>query len=355
VLCGLFVLAVTPIHAGLVISAGFDTSITGDANAAAIMGVINSAINVYQSTFSNNITVKIYFQEGGGLGQSNFFNNNPTYTSFYNGLVANNSNAGAIAGLNANGGNAGTNGGVNPVNGSTTLTMKSANERAVGINQGPQCVPTATGNGTLNGNVPNTCTSGSGAGAYDGIISLNTLLTFPPQGVPGNYGLLAVTEHEIDEILGLGSALRNCDPTNNNSSAACKAAGPWNLTVAGASSFSQPTPEDLYRWNAATGGSRTVGTNCGTPTSAYFSYGPSTGQIAQFNNTCNGSDFGDWTGSASPQVQDANGTPGTNPTLGASEIAALSAIGYTLSAPEPGTLLLLSAGLALVIGRKRRA
>src|SRR6202012_5318372 len=88
------------------ITATFDSTITSDPNAAAIEGVINTAIAQFASLVTNPINVLIYFQEGGGLGESNTVSYNNSYTSFYNGLVAENANAAAIAGLNANGGNA---------------------------------------------------------------------------------------------------------------------------------------------------------------------------------------------------------------------------------------------------------
>ena len=101
--------------------------------------------------------------------------------------------------------------------------------------------------------------------------------------------------------------------------------------------------------------------NCATtpvPT-AFFSYNGST-DLAQFNNTCNGADFGDWQSNPLPngvaaQVQDAFATPGAQPLYGSNEIAALSAIGYTVAvAPEPGTFLLLSLALpAFLMVRKR--
>lgn len=336
-----------PARAAFIITPAFDSTITSDPNAAAITSTINAAISAYESMITNNMTVQIYFQEGGGLGQSNFFIYNGSYSNFYNGLVANNANPAAIAALNANGGDAATNGGVNPVTGTTSILTKSANLRAVGIAQGPNCVPTAT-----SGSVPNDCSFGTGANAYDGIISINTAATFPPQGT-NTYSLLSTLEHEIDEILGLGSALENCNPGDPNASTACKSAGNWNASN-GTIVANTPSPEDLYRWNAAVGGSRTLGTNCQNPTSAYFSYGPSTGAIAQFNNMCNGADFGDWASSGTPRIQDAFGTPGATPGFSLAEIDALSAIGYDVEAPEPSTYATILSSLALFGLIKRR-
>jgi len=351
---------VVPAHAGLIINATFDSTITGDANAASIEATIEMAVQTFEELYTNPITVSILFQEGGGLGESNDVVSGVPYTVFYSGLVANNANPAAIAALNANGGNPNTNGGVNPVGGINEIEIKSANARALGIDIPAGCVVTATGAGTSNGNVPNTCDI-SGAGArVDGIISLNTAITTPPKiqtsPDPIYFDLLSTTEHEIDEVLGLGSALENCDSTSP--SGACQPGA--TLNAANDTFLHVGAPQDLFRWSAATGGTRALSTNCTTPTSAYFAYGPSTGAIAQFNNACNGGDFGDWQSSplpsgVNPQVQDAFGGPGDAPAYGTSEIDAMTAIGFQTATPEPGTMVLFGAGLAvLAVYRRRR-
>lgn len=352
---------VMPARAGLIIDTIFDSSITSDANAASIEAAIDTAVQTFESLYSNPIAVSILFQEGGGLGQSNDLVYGVTYTSFYNGLVANDGNPAAIAGLDANGGDPNTNGGVNPVGDVNEIEIKSANARALGIDIAPGCVVTPTGDGTAGGNVPNTCAQ-SGAGVkVDGIVSLNSAITTPPNTQtspdPIYYDLLSTTEHEIDEVLGLGSALENCDSTSP--SGACQPSA--TLDAANDTPFGVGAPEDLFRWDAATGGARTLSTNCTTPTSAYFAYGPSTGAIAQFNNACNGGDFGDWQSNplppgANPQVQDAFGAPGETPVYGSSEIDAMTAIGYDLASPtpEPGAMVLLGAGLAMLGVYRRR-
>jgi hypothetical protein len=86
---------------------------------------------------------------------------------------------------------------------------------------------------------------------------------------------------------------------------------------------------------------------------AYLSYSGAT-DLAQFNNSCNGADFGDWASGGPVQVQDAYGTLGQNPAYGSNEIAALSAIGYTVATPEPGTWMLLAMSLGLLWGRRSR-
>jgi hypothetical protein len=348
--CSAFCMAfgVSFAHAGiLTISAVYDSSIANDPNHVAIEGAINTAITTIENDFTNPITAYIYFQEGGGLGQSNFLVYDETYTGFYSGLVHNNSNPAAIAALQAAGYTT-----LNPVGGTNNIEIKSANARAVGINQAPGCNVTPVTPSPQNGNIPNDCyngKSGTPSGTMvDGIISLNTLITTPgSNGSSLAYDLVSTAEHEIDEILGLGSALENC----NASTTTC-----GTLTLNNDTPFNPGfgTPEDLYRYTAAAGGTlANLTVNCSSPGSAYFSYGANTGALTQFNNSCNGGDFADWAGSG--QVQDAFAYPSTAPAYGANEIAALSAIGYNSAVPEPGTMALFGSGFALLaaIGRRR--
>ena len=353
----LFTPFVLPAHASLLITPTFDSSITSDSNAASIEGAINSAIQMFDNLYSNPITVSIYFQEGGGLGDSNTVVYEGAYTTVYSALVATDANPAAIAALNANGGDPFTNGFVNPEGGVNEIEIKSANARALGFNVAPGCVVTPTGNGHSGNNVPNICAlSGSGV-SVDGIVSLQTAITDPPNSPQSSYyDLLSTAEHEIDEVLGLGSAIENCNPTSNGASTVCV---DGSLNAGNNTPFGVGTLEDLYRWNAPAGGIRsTLNINCSSPTSAYFEYGPNTGKIAQFNNACNGADFGDWESNPIPagvgaQVQDAFAAPGQTPVYGQSEIDAMTAIGYTLATPEPGTLAMFGVGLAMLAAAKR--
>src|SRR5271167_623237 len=51
-----------PADAALILNPTFDSSITGNANAAAIEGMIGQAIGIYQGLFSDPITVQILFR-----------------------------------------------------------------------------------------------------------------------------------------------------------------------------------------------------------------------------------------------------------------------------------------------------
>jgi hypothetical protein len=296
-----------PAHATLTITPTFDASITGDANAGAIEGAINSAIADFQNTYANNVTVNIFFEEGGGLGTSEKLLYNPGYATFRAQLAVNQAMSGqtdqatALAHLpiQAN----------NPVTSNTDLLVSSANDRVLG-----QVTPTLLNSA---GN------AGTGGGfIYDGIIILNTSLTNP--GSPGSslqFSLKSVAQHEIDEVLGLGSSLGQ---TFQNS----------------------PSAEDLYRYqqNSSTRNYTTTGDN------AWFSI-DAANSLVQFNNSGTG-DFGDWHLNSSPvRVQDAFATAGSSPTIlndGGAELTALDVIGYNriqqAVVPEPSNLLLAAVG-----------
>jgi hypothetical protein len=295
-------------RANLLITPTFDSSITSDPNAASIVSTINSAINFYETTFSNAINVTIDFKEmTTGLGSSSTTLYKVTYQGFINNLIASSSgdatDTTALAHLPT--------GANNPVTGSTTINGKTANLRALGYTGIPPI------------------------GGFDGTIGLNTHLTnVGSPGSSGTYSLLAVVEHEIDEVLGLGS----------------------DLGSPGQTFFNDPAPEDLFRYDATGARSYSNNPSCGAGDgpAAYLSLDGTT-KLAQFNNCANGGDYGDWAssplpGGVGPKVQDAFATPGSNPSLniGSPEIVALDAIGYTLvrTVPEPTSPALV--GLSLV-------
>jgi hypothetical protein len=259
------------VSAGLHINATFDVSITSDPNAAVIEAAINTAIGNIESQFSDPITVNITFQKGDGLGSSSTYYFNLSYSTYLAALKGDartSDDAKAIALLpNASG---------NPVNGDSTINVKTANMRAVGLT------------------TPGVTT--------DGFIGLNTTITTP--GSPGStltYSLVAVAEHEIDEVLGLGSSLPD-------------------------ESFNTIFPEDLYRYSGVNTRSFTFSGL------AYFSI-DAQNFLAEFDNQFDGGDFGDWQSNprragVAAKVQDAFATPGsTAPALGP-ELNALDVIGF---------------------------
>src|SRR5262249_53922790 len=103
------------------------------------------------------------------------------------------------------------------------------------------------------------------------IVTINSADAFsftrPPAG--GTFDAQRTTEHEIDEILGLGSF----------------------LDIAG----SDLEPQDLWSWSAP--GTRNL-TSSGT---RYFSIDGGTTDLVEFNQQPNG-DFGDWLSGTCPQT-----------------------------------------------------
>jgi hypothetical protein len=290
-----------------------DSTITSlpTAEANSVISAINTVIGVYETTFSDPITVNITFANmGSGLGESSYSLNFVPYTDYINALWVDKTSAHDLAPL-ANLSQNATN---NPVTGTSTMLVKNADLKALGLTQ----YLSAGQDGTVSVNMGQTTTGG------------------------GSYSLTSVLEHEIDEVLGLGSSL--------------------DLAASTDSAYYQDiSPEDLFRYGA--NGSRSYTTNSA---SAYFSLN-GTSDLAKFNNpklsSCYNSqtdvdscgDYGDWaSGTGQTLVQNAVGTPGASPSLGV-ELTALDAIGYDLAAvPEPSTWLLVSGGMGLLLLRGNR-
>jgi hypothetical protein len=251
---------------------------------------INSVINFYETTITTPITVNINFRNmTTGLGSSLFVIYNVPYSSYRTALGAAATSPDDATALS----NTAT-GSANPINANTSIAVKSANGRALGLN-----TPEVT--------FSSPCASFTGSGC----IGINVALA------NANGDLVAVVEHEIDEILGLGSALSgNTTP-----------AVPWS--------------QDLFRWGGP--GVRSYASNSSTTNpcagpSAFFSIDGGATNLNQFNNCNNGGDYGDWITHTPSQVQDAftdfSGTPFLTST--SPEVRSLDVIGYSLNLTSPG-------------------
>ncbi|MSU33925.1 MAG: hypothetical protein EXS36_02220 [Pedosphaera sp.] len=291
------------VGAGLVIVPTFDSSITGDAiNGSAIMAEINAAIAEYQVLFSDNITVNITFQKGGGLGGSSSYVNSISYPTYRAALLANSTTSDDTTALGTLPIQA-----TSPVDGQANIWVTMANQRAIGLIGAPS--------------------------GPDGIITLNTAIMNLNRITidPLKYDLKSVTQHEIDEVLGLGSGLNL----------------PANFPR-------QSRPQDLFRYSAPGVRSYTLGFG-----GSFLSINGGGANLAGFGDGASGSDYGDWN-SDSVRVNNAFGTPGAIPNLATPELTNLDVIGYTPAVPEANSLAAVGVGALVLSGytlirRKRQS
>jgi len=285
---------------GLTIVPTFDSSITGDPNGAAMMNAINAAVQVVESNILDNVIVNITFKadESVGLGESSTFGTDVSYASFLSALQTHANSANDTNALSTL-----PNSSTDPVIGGSQIHLTTPQGRLLGL---------INHNGT------------------DSTIKLKMSLmnlTRPPTD-PNKYDLEQVTEHEMDEVLGISSALPNTSIV-------------W--------------PVDLFRYTT-----NLVRTFTTSGDDAYFSI-DGVHLLARYNMD-SGGDYGDWwsynfptnwspiTGLTLnyPQVQDAFSGPGNAMDLGAAELTALDVVGWTLaatttSAPRP-TLAIVRSG-----------
>ncbi len=262
--------------AGLVIIPTFDSTILSDPNVAEITNTINQTILTFEALYANPVTVGITFAEmNSGLGQSQTFEGSVTYSNYYNALVANSkttNDAVALAHL--------TGGSTDPVIGGANIDAALPLLRALGF-------------------------SADAPGNNDSTISVNMSLiniTRPPSDL-SKYDLQSVLSHEIDEVLGTSSGVSG--------------------TVI--------QPADLFRYSSE--GARSFTTS---GDDAYFSIDGGATLLARYNQNASG-DYGDWwsISTHSPvRVQDAFGTPGSDPNLGV-EMTVLDSVGWDLVGALP--------------------
>jgi hypothetical protein len=277
---------------GLTIHPTFDSSITGNPNAAAIQAMINRAISFHESLFSDPITIQIRFRYAttapdgmplpmGTLARSDILLYRIPWSSYISALRADGRTS------NDTQANASLPGTALSAN----VRPSSAGGRAVGLNT-PQAM---FANGTV----------GQG-GPYDAIVTLNSGAPFQFTRPPGSgsFDAQRSIEHEVDEAIGLGSRLGG----NSN----------------------DLRPQDLFSWSSP--GHR----NISTSGARYFSINGGVTNIVRFNQNPDG-DLGDWLSEQCPQthpyVQNAFGCSGQSSDIATTspEGVNLDVIGYDLT------------------------
>jgi hypothetical protein len=275
---------------GLTISASFDSSITNNPNAAAIEAMINRAISIYESLFSDPFTVHILYRyattlpngdpiPAGSIARSSYVYYTLPWDMYINALRAdaktpNDSLANSSLPSTAL---------------STNINVSSAGGRAIDLNTPPN----ESGGGTV-------------GGPYDGIVTLNSSVPweFSRPVTAGNFDAQRLAEHEMDEVMGFASHLS-------------------------ATNQSDLWPQDLFSWSSA--GHRNI-TASGV---RYFSINGGVTNIVGFNQTAP-YDFGDWLIENCPQmhvyVQNAFNCTGQSADIAATspEGINLDVIGYDL-------------------------
>src|SRR3984893_6871264 len=285
-------IAVTSANAGLTINATFDSSITSNPNAAAVEAMINRAIAIYETLFTDPVTIEILFRytttapDGHPLRPGvTARSDNPFYIIPWDTYIA------ALRADAKTGNDAVANASLPGTAWSSDIRPSSANGRAVGLHTPPAMF--------ADGSV------GHG-GPYDGIVTLNSTAPFGfTRPVASNdFDAQRETEHEIDEVMGLGSA-------------------------ANTAYFHT---QDLFSWSSP--GIRNISPN-GT---RYFCINGGNTNIVNFNQDPNG-DPGDWLSGPCPQaqpyVQNASDCTGQSSDVTATspEGFDLDAIGYDLVIP----------------------
>ena len=299
---------------GLVISPTFDSSITNNPNAAAIEAMINRSIAIYESLYSDPITVFILFRysttkpDGTPIGSPNqialsyYVVYSPSWNTYISALQA---DAKTANDATANASLPST-----PL--SANIISSSANGRALGGDTPPAMFD----DGTV-----------AMGGPYDGIVTLNSAAPYqfvrPPNS--SNFDAQTSVEHEIDEVLGLGSRLNG--------------------------SNSNVRPQDLFSWSSP--GVR----NISTVGARYFSIDSGNTVLVNFNQTAN-FDFGDWQSDpcpqANPYVQNAFGCRGQASDISETSLEGinLDVIGYDRVVPPAGQLLNISTRMEVLTGEQ---
>ena len=270
----------------------FDDSITSDPRAGDIQTTIAAMCFEYQNRIADPGLVNITFTNmPSGLGESFFGGSTGSNYAYSNYVAALYSHATSLIDLDVINDLPITN--KNPVNQATQIYLQNALARTLGLTT----FAPASDN-TIGLNIASFRIAESDGYGFD----FFGCLCFT------KYSLCPVICHEIDEVLGMHSALDG--KTNGNPA-------PTDFI----------STEDLWRYDANGVRSFTLDVNA----VSYFTL-PGYGTLERFNQK-DGGDFHDWFGDGIARVQNATGITDTDPRLG-DEMVILDIIGYK-TLPNP--------------------
>jgi len=297
---------------GLVIIPTFDSTITSDPRSAAIQAMIVSSIEKYQALFSDPITVSIRFRysgfylDGTPMGNQIGHSDSSCWIRDWNTYIT------ALIADAKTPNDATANEGLPTTALTSSVVIRSAVGRAVGLDTPSVMFE----DGTL----------GPG-GPYDGIITINSLqpVQFTRPVSTDNFDGQMFTEHEIDEVLGMGSHLNSPRPE-----------------------FLEPT--DLFSWASLNA------RNTSASGERFFSIDRGLHFLAQFNQNPEG-DFGDFDAddfcpADRLYVQNAFNCPGQSTDISATspEGIGLDVMGYDLLPSTPGGGVIGNISTRLAVG-----
>ena len=311
-------------------------------NASTVAGVYNSIF----SLSGVNINIYITYAAADTFGESLTNFTAVPYSQYRTQLSSSTDNPGSLATLP----------GTDPFDPSGNVDISPALASALGITTNGANTAGVESDGATN------CTLGT-SGCYNGVIRIGQASA---TGIPWYYPLspsdpagtgidfFSVVEHETDEVLGTVSCLGTTNVAATNV--------PFNQCT-NTLSGTDASAADLFRY-ASSGVRSFLSTANGS--SAYFSNDGGVTDIADYNNSPTGEDYGDWLDIYPYLVQDTQASGDVNLDITTDvgvnsshypqpEIAVLNAVGFNLnsSTPEPATFGLIGVSLlamALVRG-----
>ena len=287
----------------MIINVSYDASA---ANApAGFKQAVQAAVQYFETTITNNITINIDFgwgevagqaMDAGSLGESSASLVTTSATSIIGTMLTWGSHdPGAIAGYLATEGATAAEAGV--------LQGNSATIGSNGVSGGVMVITLAQARA-----LGHFAQGGNPVDAIDGYVGLGSgaNYSFDPnnRAVAGAYDAIGVLEHEISEVLGRSAGLGQ--PLSDGTHAY--------------------TPLDLYRYTAP-------GQPSLTPGAGYMSFDGGRTVSSPFNDPANGGDAGDWSTAVSGDAFDAFAQPGVALTLSSVDLREMEALGYSLSVP----------------------